>query len=237
MGKSEFDIELRITKVICWSLIIMLFLGIFAEFVVRGQLINWEDPNLTFTNIKNSLTLFELGVFAFILIIILDVFLAISLYVLFNSIDKLNALLMVSLRLIYIAVKAFAIVGLFLAIEIYSSSVEVSLGQIDIAQAMQFLKMHHYGFGVGLIFFGLHLIFLAILLLKVKAIPKLISWTLLIAGIGYSLNSSVGFFATNFDFLENIVFAIFIIPMTFSELIFGIWLWVKRKKVIPLLKK
>lgn len=239
MEKNEFDHELRITKNMGWSLISMLFLGIFAEFVVRGQLINWEDPILTFTNVQSSIMLFELGIFGFIVIIILDVVLSISFYALFNSLDKIIGLLMLSLRLIYVAIKGFALVGLFLARDIYLSSVEVNSGQIDTyaTQAMQFLKMHHYGFGVGLFFFGLHLIFLAILLLKVNTIPKLIAWMLLIGGTGYSLNSLASFFVTNFDFLENGIIAIFIIPMTFSELLLGIWLWIKRKKVIPILKK
>lgn len=236
--KSGLDPELRITKIIGWSLITMLFLGVFAEFVVRVQLINWEDPTRTFINIQDSLILFELGIFAFIVIILLDAVLSIAFYRLFVTVDKPLALLMFSLRLIYIAVKAFAISGLFLARDMYSSPIETRTGQIDVyaAQAMQFLKMHHYGFGIALIFFGLHLVFLAILLLKVNAIPKLITWMLLAAGIGYSLNSLAELFATNLDFSKNIIIAIFIIPMTFSELSFGIWLWVKRKKVVPLLR-
>lgn len=215
----------------------MFFLGIFAELVVRGQLIKWDDPILTLRNVQGSLVLFESGIFAFIVIIILDVILALSFYALFNSLDKIIGLLMASLRLLYVATKGFALVGLFLARDIYL--VKVNIGGIDAyaIQAMQFLKMHQYGFGVGLLFFGLHLIFLAILLLKVKAIPKIITWTLFVAGIGYILNSLASLFATNSDFLKIGIIILFIIPMTFSELLFGIWLWVKHKKNYPLLKK
>ena len=236
--KSEFGKKLRISKIIGLSLITMLFLGIFAEFLMRGQLIKWDDPALTFTNIQNSLILFESGIFAFLVTIVLDVLLSIYLYVLLNSIAKSIGLLMVSFRLIYVAIKGFAIVGLFLARDIYLSANELTTGQSEanVSQAMQFLKMHHYGFAIGLLFFGLHLIFLAILLLKVKAMPKLISWMLFAAGIGYCLNTLTTLFANNLDFLKIIIIVAFIIPMTFSELLFGIWLWIKSKKVIPLLK-
>ncbi|WP_345162411.1 DUF4386 domain-containing protein, partial [Pontibacter saemangeumensis] len=167
--------------------------------------------------------------------IILDVLLSVSLYALFHSAGKSTAWLMVSLRLAYVAVKGFAIVGLFLARDMYSAPVGADAVQVGVyaAQAMQFLKMHHYGFAVGLIFFGLHLIFLALLLLKVNGIPRLFAWMLLSAGVGYGMNSLVSLFAPDFALLKITVIAVFIIPMTFSELAFGVWLWVRHKSAAP----
>lgn len=227
----------HIAKIIGLSFIAMFFLGIFAEFVVRTQLIEWENPMLTYTNIQNSLGLFNAGISAFIVIIFLDVVLSIAFYVLLSTINKLIALLMVSLKLVYVALKGSAIIGLILAKDIYSSAMAINVDQIEIhaAQAMQFLKMHNFGFGIALIFFGFHLTFLALLLYKVSEIPKVIVWMLLAAGIGYGLNSMVLLFATDFGLLSNIIIAIFIIPMTFSELLLGLWFWIKRKKVVPLL--
>lgn len=231
--------SIAIGRMIGWSFMTMFFLGIFAEFVIRTRLIHWEDPGLTFANIQESLAWFDAGIFAFIVIIILDVVLSVAFYVLCSSIDKPLAMLSVSLRLVYVAIKGFAIVGLFLARDIYAAPILTNTGQTDVyaTQAMQFLKMHHYGFGIGLLFFGLHLIFLAILLLKVNRIPKLIVWMLLIAGMGYSMNSLVSFFAADADLLKNITIAIFIIPMTLAELLLGLWLWIKANTVIPLLHK
>ncbi|MDO1449736.1 DUF4386 domain-containing protein [Rhodocytophaga aerolata] len=227
-----------VTKLIGWSFVTMFLLGIFAEFVVRTRLIIWHDPVLTYTTIQQSLPLFTSGIFAFIFIILLDMLLSIAFYVLLHSQSKPVALLMASLRLVYVAIKGFAIVGLFLAKDIYSSSMHTNRDQIHLAanQAMQFLKLHQYGFAVGLIFFGLHLMFLARLLFTIPVIPKVLSWLLLLAGIGYSLNSLVSLFATNLELLKNSIIAIFILPMTLAELLVGLYLWLKAKKVILLLK-
>lgn len=230
--------ESILAKTIGRSFITMFFLGIFAEFVVRTQLIDWEDPRLTFTNLQESSVLFDLGIFSFLVIIALDVVLSIAFYLLFNALHKPVALLMASSRLVYVAIKAFAIVGLLLARDIFSST-GINSDQIDeyAKQTMLFLKMHHYGFGVGLIFFGVHLVLLGLLLFKVNAIPKVIVWLLLIAGIGYSMNSFVGFFFDGSNVLQNVTIALFIIPMTFSELSLGIWLWVKHNHMMTLFKK
>lgn len=54
--KNGFGYAMRLTKIIGLTLIVMLFMGIFVEFVVRGQLISWEDTSRTFTNVKDLLT-------------------------------------------------------------------------------------------------------------------------------------------------------------------------------------
>ena len=216
-----------------WSFIIMFTLGVFAEFFVRVQLINWDDATLTLSNITQSQRLFESGIFAFILIVFLDVVIAITFYVLFNTINKPIALLMASLRLVYVAIKGVAIVGLILANDIYTAVGNAAAEQTEkhATQAMLFLKLHHYGFGVALIFIGIHLTFVAILLLKASGIPKIITWLVLVAGIGYAVNSLVSFFAVEYTMLRNVTIGIFIIPMTFAELTLGLWLWIKQKNL------
>lgn len=228
-----------IASITGWSFAIMFALGIFAEFFVRIQLINWNDATLTMSTIKASQRLFEAGIFAFILIIFLDVVITITFYILFNTISKPIAMVMASLRIVYVAIKGAAIVGLILANDIYTSVGDVAVEQIETyaTQAMQFLKLHHSGFGVALIFFGIHLIFVAILLLKFRGIPKLITWLVLVAGTGYTVNSLVSFFAVDYILLRNITIGIFIIPMTFAELTLGLWLWIKRKRLPLFLSK
>ena len=129
----------------------MFTLGIFAEFFVRVQLINWDDATLTLSNITQSQRLFESGIFAFILIVFLDVVIAITFYVLFHTINK--------------------------------------------------------------------------------PIAKIITWLVLVAGIGYAVNSLVSFFAVEYTMLRNVTIGIFIIPMTFAELTLGLWLWIKQKNL------
>jgi hypothetical protein len=225
--KSISDPETRVSRTIGWSLLAMFLLGFFAEFAVRVRLINWKDPGLTFQNIHDSLLMFEAGILAFIAILILDVVLSVSFYVLLSPINRFIGLIMMIFRLVYVAIKGFAIVGLVLARDLilFSSQADSGLIGAHVAQTMRFLKMHDYGFGIGLIFFGLHLIGLAVLLIKSKAVKKGIAWLILLAGIGYCLNSFLSLFAGNQYDLKIIIIAVFIIPMTFSELILGVWLW------------
>ncbi|WP_247235575.1 DUF4386 domain-containing protein [Telluribacter sp. SYSU D00476] len=216
--------------------IIMFFLGVFAEAVVRGQLINLEDPRLTFTTVQESPGLFLLGIIAWIIIALLDAVLAVAFYVMFQSLHSPLAFLMTSLRLVYVAIKGVAVAGLLVASDIYSSAVGAEPGQTGMyaTQAMLFLKMHHFGFGVGLIFFGFHLVLLAMLMRKTNGVPQWLVRLMLVAGIGYSMNSLVSFLPADFDQLHVLIIAVFIIPMTFAELSFGLWLWLRHRSSVLL---
>ena len=227
----------KIARIIGWSLIAM-SIGVFAEFV-RSKLIDWKNPEQTLSNIQNSLELFNASIMAWLLVILLDIILAIAFYILLGPINQLYSNLMVSFRLIYVAIKAFSIIFLLMAKDICLLFVEIGSDKIQLdvnTQLMQFLKIHQIGFGVGLFIFGFHLIFLTILLFKVEGIPKLLKWLLLIAGVGYSINSLVSLFFSNFDLLINIIIAVFVIPMTIGELALGIWLLVKRKSLSLIFK-
>lgn len=225
-----------IANVIGWILLAMFFSGVFAE-MVRTKLIVWEDNTLTAANIQNSIGLFDASILAWLLVISLDTILAIALSILLSPINQFYSNLMVSFRLIYVAIKAFAIIGLLVAKDICLTLVENGPDQIDsvlYTQLMQFLKMHQIGFGIGLVIFGLHLIFLTILIFKVNGIPKFIIGLLLVAGVGYIINSLMNLFLPDFDLINNIIIAVFIIPMTIGELALGIWLVIKRKSLSSL---
>src|SRR5690606_20212609 len=97
-------------------------------------------------------------------------------------------------------------------------------------QIMIYLKMHDFGFAIGLIFFGIHLICLGVLLQKIKRYPRLIVWILGTAGVGYVFNSFASLFTSENEFLQTSIIIIFILPMTIAELLTGLWLWIKQKK-------
>nr|WKN37429.1 DUF4386 domain-containing protein [Tunicatimonas sp. TK19036] len=226
--------KMQIVRVVGISYIVMGILGFLAEFGFRARLIVWDDAMLTLSNIQNSAEFFKVGILAFLIIILLDIVIAIAFYALLSSVSKSTALLMTSLRLLYVAIKGAAMIGLFLAKDVYTSTIESGLSQtaLHAAQALQFLKFHDFGFSIGLLFFGVHLIFLARLLMKVREVPKFIVWLLLVGGVGYSVNSLGHLFASDVELLQTVIIIIFIIPMTFSELLLGVWLLVKRKKLM-----
>lgn len=232
-SKKDERFNRKLPRLIALSFIAMFLLGIFAEFGVRVQLIKWDDPVLTYENLLNSTILFKAGTFAFICIIILDIIIAVAFYQLLKSINAFVALLMLSLRLIYVAIKGVAIVGLALASELLESQTTVELHPVEVlaAQLMSYLKLHHLGFAIGLIFFGIHLIFLALLLQKANKFPRILVWLLMVAGVGYTLNSLSSLFLPESELSQIVIIAVFIIPMTIAEVSTGLWLWIKQKKL------
>ncbi|WP_277749270.1 DUF4386 domain-containing protein [Paracnuella aquatica] len=211
----------------------MFVLGVFAEFVVRNKLISWNDPVLTHTNIAQALPLFNAGIAAFVVIIVLDVLLAVAFYTLLRPAGKLRAGAMAVLRLLYVAIKGVAIVGLLLARDIYALPVEAATPNNEAlaVQAMHFLKMHHYGFAVALVFFGLHLMLLGRILLQWGGAAKWIAWLVVVAGVGYFANSMITIFPTISSLLHNVIIAIFIVPMSCAEIALGLHLWFNRNQL------
>ena len=161
---------------------------------------------------------------AFTVIIILDILIAFALLQIFYRVNVTYAILSATLRLVYVFIKGFAIVGLVLAAEVYTNLSDPVTEQVA-NNAMDYLKMHHYGFAFGLIFFGLHLISIAWILKMITESPTLIYWVLLLGGGAYVVNS----LATVLIVRESInvwIVGICVIPMTLSEVVFGIWLGV-----------
>ena len=216
-------------RIIALGLAIMLVLAAFAEGIVRARLINWSDPAQTFSQITASINVFKAGIMAFTCIIVLDIFVAGALLHIFYRVHTPYAILSATLRILYVFIKGFSIVGLILAAEVYSKEPDPAFTKQMANIAMDYLKLHHYGFAFGLIFFGLHLIFIARILNRIPDTPTLIYWMLLLGGMAYIANSV----ATVLIASEGVRFwivGICVAPMTLSEVMFGIWLWWRRSR-------
>lgn len=215
------------------TFIAMGLLSYFAEFGVRTRLIDWDSATATLQNILSSTALFESGIAAFAGIILLDAVAAIVFYSLFKEINRSLAFLMASLRLVYIAIKGGALVGLLVAAKVALQVEGIDDPRFEqIAnECMNFLTWHHLGFGFGLIFFGAHLLFLAVLVLQARELPKFIGWFLLAAGAGYILNSFAELFFYQWEMLQNGILVVFLLPMMFAELLIALWLMIRRRKL------
>ncbi|SDJ84921.1 protein of unknown function [Catalinimonas alkaloidigena] len=227
--------QVQLITIVGISLVLMFALGLFAEFRVRASLIHWNDPVATYTTLRPALGLFSAGIFAFVVITFLDVVLSVAFCTLFVTLHRFVALLMTSLRLLYAAFQGVALVGLILARDLYAAAPTETVDLQVAHTAMQFLKLQHMGFALGLIFFGLHLILLGWLLRNVPEMPRVVVWVLFAAGIGYGLNSLALLFTPEATVVQTVIIVLFIIPMTFAELSLGGWLWVKRKRMATLL--
>jgi len=152
-----------------------------------------EDSATTASNISSNESLFRLGIFGFIIVIICDILVSWSLYVLLKPVNHSLSLLMGWWRLVYSTIFAVALVNYLDILHLLGES--GLSASMDTAQLSTKVKLSVKAFSdlwtIGFIFFGLHLTFLGYLVSKAGYIPKIIGILVLIAGISYLIDYSV----------------------------------------------
>ncbi len=93
--------------------ILMLFLGIFGMPLYQNLIVPGDEA-ITINNIMANLLLFRLGIAIYLIILILDVVVAVGLYMVFKQVNKNLALLQMWLRLLYTAIALISLVVLVL---------------------------------------------------------------------------------------------------------------------------
>lgn len=221
------DISLRKAAIVAgFGLLVMTILAIFTEFFVRQSLIVLGDAATTANNIMANELLFRLGICSFIIVIILDVIVAWALYVLLKPVNKSLSLLMAWFRLVYATIFGIALVNFFSVLQLLSGADYLTAfepNQLH-AQVMLFLNAFSYGWAIGLVFFGIHLFILGYLVFKSGYIPKILGVLLIIAGLGYLIDSFVIFLLPNYE--ATIIMVTFI-----GESLFMLWLLIKGLKI------
>jgi hypothetical protein len=174
-----------------FSLLLMALLAPFAQFGVLKTLIVPADAAATTYNIAASLGLFQAAIVAFLIVAILDAVVARGFYVLLRPVNERLAFLVGSLRIVYAAVFAFALLNLFDAAQLVQSASGTALQSAPIqAQVAASAASFDTGWHLALGIFGLHLIGLGVLLFRFAA-PRLLAALVVLAGVGY-LADSIG---------------------------------------------
>ncbi|ACL06811.1 conserved hypothetical protein [Desulfatibacillum aliphaticivorans] len=206
--------------------LLIIILGISAEFFIRAKLIVSGDPVATAENILNFSTLFRMGFWADALMVLADVALAVLLYILFAPVNKNLSMAAAVFRLIQAVILGFNLLNYYAAILTLTAPALASSLPTEQTNAltMLFLELHSHGYDLGLIFFGVSNLVLGHLILK-SGIPKLLGYGLAAAGIVYLFGSSVRFTLPE---LYSQIEAVYIIPLI-AELAFCIWLLTGRK--------
>jgi hypothetical protein len=162
-------------------------LALFANFVVLERLTDPDDAATTVSNIAKSELLFRSGVAAFIVVFILDVVVAWGLYVFLRRTSRELSLCAAWFRLIYAAIAGAALLNLLVAVRLvddtgYTTAFEA--GQRN-AQVMLFLDAYSYGWSIGLVCFGVHLLLLGLVIVKSDYVPSVLGLLVALAGLGY----------------------------------------------------
>ena len=215
----------RITGVL--YLLIIVF-GLFSEVYVRSSLIVHGDATATADNILASGGLFRVGFASDLVIFLCDVAVAVMLYVLLKPVSRTGALIAAGFRLTGTAIYGVNLLNYLAAILVLGGAEYLRTfepGQLK-SLALLFLDIHRHGYDLGLVFFGLHCLFLGYLLFASDLFPRILGVLMVLAGIGYVVGSFTLFLAPEYS---ATVAPIYVAPLV-GELSLGLWLLIKGVK-------
>ena len=202
VNNSKFaDISLRTSAIVAGlGLLFMAILAPIANFGVIEKLIVPGDAASTANNIMASAGLFRIGIVIFLIVAILDVVVAWALYILLKSVNKSLSLLAAWFRVVYAAILAFALSNLLIVLQLLSGSDYLKAFETNqlYAQVMLFLNGFTDGWDLGLLIFGLHLMVLGYLAFKSGYITKILGILVIVAGLGYTIDSGGKFLSPNY---------------------------------------
>ena len=218
------DVSLRQAAVIAGLGYLIVFIFGFAN-IRREKLTVRGDAATTASNIVASESRFRAGTASWIVVLVADVVVAWALYVFLKPVSESLSLLTAWVRLVYVAIAAMAVVNLLSAVGLLTDADESEGFRADQrnAQAMLFLRSYDFGFNVGFVFFGLHILGLGYLIVRSDYIPTVLGVLLIVASVAYLIDSFACFLSSSYGSNEahSLVFAI---PAIISELSLTVWL-------------
>ena len=227
-GKSSVQTYARIGGALYLFIVIA---ALFGEMFVRGSLIVPRDPAATASNILGSETLFRIGLAGDMLTLVCDVALAMILYVLLKPVNRNLALAAAFFRLTSSAIigvaKLFEIAAL-VALGHANNPNSFEPGQLNDLAYMS-LRVHGFGFGAGLLFFGFCTVLFGHLIRRSGYLPKMLGVLLVIGGWGYVVFSLAQMLAP--AFAGKYLFPWIMLPAFPAELGLSLWLIVKGVNV------
>lgn len=199
----------------------------FAELYVRNRLIVPGDAAATASRILASETLFRAGLAAELLTCVCDIALALILFVLLRPVSRSLALLGAFFRVAFVAIygvtKLFEIAAL-VALRGPEYLKALSVGQLqDLAYVS--LRVHSFGYGASLLFFGVCTAIFGHLIHRSGYLPRIIGILLAVAGYAYVVFSLAQVLSPSFA--GRVIFP-WVIPIAFvAESALAVWLLVK----------
>ncbi len=199
--------------------------GFFAMGYVPGKLIVHGNAAATANNIAANETLFRLGIAGQLIGQAGFIFVALALYDLLKWVNRRHASLMVLLIVVSVPIAFLNELNSMAALVLVRGADFLSIfdkPQRD-ALAMLFLNLHHHGFVVAEIFWGLWLFPLALLVYRSRFLPRFLGVCLALAGFAWVILSLTG--ALSPQYLDKA--DTYSQPAFFGEIAFMLWLVIK----------
>lgn len=208
------------------ALIIMAVAAGFTYGYIHNTLVIANDPLSTFDNLTSNGLLFQAEIFGWFFILILDVIVALVLYVFFRNENKNLSALAAGFRLVYSAILGMTILNLIQILNILNGTFPETAGN----QILFHLNSFENTWSFGLIIFGFHLLFLGILTFQSKNIPNFWGILLVFAAASYTIIHSAKFLFPEFENHIATAEMVLSLPMAFGEVGFACWLIIRGGK-------
>jgi len=204
----------------------IILLGMFGELYVRGTLVVAGDAAATSAAISASPSLWRYGIAGDLLMHIFDVPVIVVLYYLLRPVSRSLALFATLANLVQSAVLVANKMNLLVPLFLLDNGSYLAAFSSEQLHALSYLaiKAHGYGFGIGLIFFGVACLVRGYLIFKSEYLPKTLGVLMAIAGLSYLVNSFALLLAPSF---ATAIFPAVLVPAFVGELSLTLRLIVK----------
>ncbi|MGV8964495.1 MAG: DUF4386 domain-containing protein [Candidatus Saccharimonadaceae bacterium] len=229
-----FDISLRTAALTAGfgSIFTALVAG-FSFGFVRTSLIIPGDATATVNNIMASGILFRAGIFGWLIIIILDILVAWSLYVFFRPVNRSVSLLAGWLGLAAATISGIAQLNIIIVLSLLSGANYLKVFEPAQLYALSLLFLNAFDkiWAIGLFVFGCHLFFRGFLAFRSGFIPRIFGVLLLIASLCYLVSTSANILLPNYENYKATVDMIISGPLAIGELSLAFWLIFRGGKI------
>jgi hypothetical protein len=215
----------RMAKIAAGLYLLITVLAIYTHFYVPGELVVAGDATLTAKNIAASQGHFRGGIFSELLILLSEVALTIILYVIFKPVNKTLSLTAAVSRLAMTTIHGFNVLNNIFVLILLSGAGYLSVFEPEQLSAlvMFFLEGYKYGFGLGIVFLGLHALLLGYLIYISGYFPKVLGVLFGLASLGYFVDSFSLLLIADYIPGQPLV----AIPIALAEIAFPLWLLFK----------
>ena len=205
--------------------LIIIVIGFCSEFFVREKLVVSGDVTATANNIMASESLWRITIAGALILLVCSIALTLILYVLLRPVNKTLALLAVFFNIVEFPIEAASKLCLFAALFLSGNADYLKAFEPHQLHALvqMSLKLHDYGFGIDLVFFGFACLVYGYLLFRSGYFPRPLGILMAIAGLSYLTNSFTLILAPAYAGTISLILVLALI----GELSLCLWLMVK----------
>jgi len=202
----------------------IIFLGLFGEAMVRESVVVSGNAEATLQNLKASQMLWRLSIVGDLVMHILDVPLIVIMYYLLKPVDRLLALVATVANVVQTAVLAANKLTLVVPLLLLQKHGDILASTWEATLSFLAIRLHGYGFGIGLLFFGVACLVRGYLVFRSTYFPRTLGVLLALAGLAYLVNSVALLLAPA---VAATLFPAILAPALVGEGAFCLWLLVK----------